>query len=184
LTTTGTPSEGSPVRRGKLIRERLFCQDIPAPPPTVDMRLPDPEPGQSIRQRFSAHSTDAACAGCHSLTDPVGFGFSAYDAIGQYDPALAGESAGELTGTDVDGFFMGVTELAAKLAASETVQACYVRQWFRFAFRRLENPADQPILQAATNAFRGSNLDIREMLMSIVESDAFVVRVRPLEQAP
>ena len=36
------------------------------------------------RQRLSAHTTGKACASCHHLIDPIGFGLEKFDAIGMY----------------------------------------------------------------------------------------------------
>ena len=58
---------------------------------------------------------DPACASCHEKMDYIGFGFEHYDAIGQFRATENGQSidaSGELTGTDVDGWFNGAPELA------------------------------------------------------------------------
>src|SRR6185503_4858148 len=34
------------------------------------------------RKRMAMHATDQSCSGCHSLIDPIGFGFEKFDAIG------------------------------------------------------------------------------------------------------
>src|SRR5262249_7952305 len=69
------PDRSSPVLRGKLVRERFLCQALPPPPPGVNTQLPPPAPGASNREVFAAHDSNAACAGCHKLMDPIGFGF-------------------------------------------------------------------------------------------------------------
>ena len=52
------------------------------------------------RERLAVHATNQTCAGCHSLIDPIGFGFEKFDAIGMrrekhkllFYPSLARES--------------------------------------------------------------------------------------------
>ena len=43
---------------------------------------PDLDPSLTTRQRFAAHTTQASCAACHKLMDPIGLGFENYDGVG------------------------------------------------------------------------------------------------------
>ena len=164
--------------RGKLIRENLFCESLPDPPPDVDLKLPELGEGATTRDLVEAHSSEPACAGCHSLTDPIGFGLEHFDAIGQYRDSENGgivDDAGEIVGTDVAGEFHGVYELTDILAQSEQVEWCVTRQWFRYALGRSEQSADGCSLQEANEAMsRPGNL--RELIVAIVISDAFRYR--------
>ncbi|HEY3593720.1 MAG TPA: DUF1592 domain-containing protein, partial [Polyangiaceae bacterium] len=83
LAINAKPNESWPIYRGKFVREALLCQELPAPPPNIP-KPPDVSPGVSTRQRLSQHETDPSCSGCHSLMDPIGFGFESFDAIGRY----------------------------------------------------------------------------------------------------
>ena len=40
----------SPVKRGKFVRERLLCQEMPSPPATVDVTPPKPDPLLTTRE--------------------------------------------------------------------------------------------------------------------------------------
>ena len=42
-----------------------------------------PAPGLTTRERFAEHAMNP-CATCHRLTDPIGFAFENYDAIGAW----------------------------------------------------------------------------------------------------
>jgi hypothetical protein len=132
LMAHSTSETSSPVHRGKLVRSRFFCQSLPPPPPGINAALPDFVPGQTNRERFSAHSTNAACSGCHRLMDPIGLGFERFDAMGR---TIDADARGEVidTLTSVDGAFDGVPELANKMAADQAVTACVLSQWSRHA---------------------------------------------------
>ncbi|MCA9689946.1 MAG: DUF1588 domain-containing protein, partial [Myxococcales bacterium] len=75
LTTHALPTTSSPIHRGKLVRERLLCQELPPPPPSLDTSPPPVDPDLSTRERYEMHSADPACKGCHERIDPIGFGF-------------------------------------------------------------------------------------------------------------
>ncbi len=76
-------NETAPIRRGKFVLTRMFCQSLPPPPPNVKIVLPAPDPNLTTRERFTAHSANP-CATCHSVMDPIGFGLEEYDAIGAH----------------------------------------------------------------------------------------------------
>lgn len=169
-------NQTSPVHRGKLVRENLLCQLIPPPPPNVDDTPPSPDPNATTRERFEQHRADPACAACHDLIDGLGFGFEHYDGIGAWrerDGAGAVDARGWILGTDVDGAFDGVGELAAKLAASDVVGRCLSKQWFRFAHGRAETREDACTIEAVDAAFAESGRDVKVLIRALVLSDAF-----------
>ncbi|HYJ07484.1 MAG TPA: DUF1585 domain-containing protein, partial [Polyangiaceae bacterium] len=109
----------------------------------------------------------------------LGFGFENYDAIGRYRDRENGtpvDATGELTGTDVDGTFTGAVELAARLAVSKRVQSCYATQWFRFAYGRGEDTGDTCSLATLTARLSSANGDIKELLVALTQTDAFLYR--------
>jgi len=100
LTLTTKPDDTSPTARGLFVREQFLCQHVADPPPGVNTNLPPVTASQPMtnRERMSMHATNKACAGCHNLVDPIGFGFEKFDAIGQRRDRLKltfGETFGE-----------------------------------------------------------------------------------------
>jgi hypothetical protein len=179
LTINAHSNQTSPVHRGLLVRERLLCDVVPPPPPDVMVQAPEPNPDSTARERFAQHSANPACAGCHSLMDPLGFGFENYDALGRFrseENGLAIDASGELTLTDVDGPFSGVVELAGKLAQSQEAHDCYVKQWFRFAYGRGETTGDACSLATLGAQFSLTQGNIKELLVALTQTDAFLYR--------
>ena len=84
LTLTSKPDDTAPTGRGLFVREQFLCQQVPPPPPDVDTNLPPVDEAKPVtnRERLAAHTTNQMCVRCHSLIDPVGFGFEKFDAIG------------------------------------------------------------------------------------------------------
>ena len=171
------PDQTSPVLLGKAIRENFLCQTLPDPPPNVSTNLPAPNQAQTTRQRFAAHEADPVCGSCHRLMDPIGLGFSNYDAIGSFHTMEAGQpidtSGSILAAGDATASFNGVVDLAKRMASSQTVQHCVSLQWVRFALARQEAPEDTCSLATVNAAFDASGHDINALLLSIVSSDAF-----------
>ncbi len=178
-------NQSDPIHRGIFVREGLLCQNLPEPPADVDLIVREPEPGLSTRDRFAEHTANAVCADCHRLIDPIGFGFEAFDGIGRErteDEGVAIDSTGEvLMGGDASGTFDSLRELSDQLADSQTVQQCFATQWFRFALRRAETPADACSLTSVAARFQDSGGRLDELLVGIATSDAFRHRQIPTE---
>jgi hypothetical protein len=176
MTAFASPAGSSPIKRGKLVRVRLLCQDLPDPPANVPPP-PPPQAGVSTRERFAMHTNSAACSGCHHLIDGLGFGLEHYDGIGAYrtmDQGVAVDSSGEVnTTTDIDGPYNGGPALAALLARSSEVRDCAPTQWLRYALARRENDDDTCSLVALREAFANSGGNLRELMVALTQTDAF-----------
>ncbi len=137
LMTHALPNSSSPIHRGKLIRERFLCHELPPPPASMNVSPPPMDPALSTRERYAQHASDGACSSCHDLVDPIGFAFEHFDGDGRWrekDGAHAIDDSGEIVhSVSTDGTFDGVAGLAAKLGASEEVEGCYTTLWTTYA---------------------------------------------------
>lgn len=173
------PDRSSPVLRGKFVREKLLCQTISPPPQNIVITPPSVMPGVSTRQLFSMHATVEPCKSCHSLMDPVGFGFEHYDGIGRWrtlDQGQPVDASGTLTASDVNGSFSGAVDLAHKLAQSQEVSDCMAVEWFRYAMGRGETTDDACSLQSLKQGFTKSQANIRDLLVLVTQTDAFLYK--------
>jgi hypothetical protein len=170
--------ESHPVRRGAAMMRRVFCTDI-TPPPNMDVgEAKAPAPGLTTRERYAEHAAQP-CATCHKMTDPIGFAFENYDAIGAYrttDQGKAVDATGVMEFPSGTVKFENAVDLAQKLPAVKEVQQCMATQWLRYMLRRNEFAGDQASLQAAAAALGRSSNDMREMLVGLITSRAFTHR--------
>ena len=105
LATTSFPNRTSPVKRGGWVLEQVLGEKVPPPPPNVPALEKQDQKTVAqltLRQRTELHRTEAVCANCHKILDPIGFGLENFDAIGRWrnrdDTGGAIEAAGELPG--------------------------------------------------------------------------------------
>ncbi|MCY1076064.1 DUF1592 domain-containing protein [Archangium lansingense] len=181
LATQATPQTSSPIRRGKLVRERLLCQPLPPPPPGLIVQLSPVSEGLPNRQRFQEHSTSPACSSCHQLMDPIGFGFEQFDSVGRFEPKLPSgqpvDASGEvISSSATNGTFTGVDGLQEKLAESPDVHACFSLQWLRFGYG-VSGDDDVCAANQLTETFRKQQLSIPELLISLTQLPRFTLRV-------
>jgi Protein of unknown function (DUF1592)/Protein of unknown function (DUF1588)/Protein of unknown function (DUF1595)/Protein of unknown function (DUF1587)/Protein of unknown function (DUF1585) len=179
LASHAKPNETLPARRGKFVRTKLFCQPVGDPPPGAVAMAPQRTPGMTTRQFFTLIEQQPACGACHTTLDGVGFGLESYDAVGTWRTTDQGspiDASGKLVGTDVDGTYSGGVDLANKVAGSDQVTACIARQVFRFAAGRPDTDADARSLAQLTARFRGAGYDLRELLVALTATDAFLLK--------
>ena len=74
---------------------------------------------------------------------------------------------------DLAGPFNGALELGQRLSQSRAAADCMANQWFRFALGRMEAVDDACSLKAIRQGFEDSGRNVRDLIVSIVKSDAF-----------
>lgn len=180
LSVAGKFGDTSPTQRGIVIRTRLLCQDVPPPPPGVN--VDEPPKGATAAtckyDRYAMHRS-GGCAGCHERLDPVGFGLERFDQAGKYRtaeaarPECAISGQGKLTET---GNFNGPGELSDRLIESGLLERCLVTQVYRFAMGHREKPEDQPYLDTLGKGFKASGFKFDQLLTDLVTTEWFLYR--------
>jgi len=197
LATHALPLSSSPIHRGKLVRERLLCEDLPPPPSNLDTSPPPVDPSKSTRDRYAIHASSQACATCHYKIDPIGFGLEAFDGIGRHrtmdgtHPIVDDGVVNDLESPGDDVAFEGADGLAATLASAAAVERCYVLQQARFGWgyepssctvdalantfvERGATLADAPLALALSPAFRtraGSDNELDSLAVGSFDFD-------------
>jgi hypothetical protein len=156
----------------------MLCGIVPDPPTNVPL-LPEPEPGQSVRERLSAHRDNPACSGCHTLMDPMGLAFENYDGVGLWrdtDNGAEIDVSGEIPTTDVAGPFEGALEFGQRLAASQDARECYLGRYMTYAYGRALDDSDECSRVNAASAFEQAQGNIKELILAVTQTDGFLLR--------
>jgi len=180
MATHANVNQSSPVFRGKFVREQLMCNTLPLPPNDLVIEPPELDPEKTTKEQFEEIGANPACAGCHTLMNPIGFIFENYDGTGQWRDQQNGkdiDATGEVVQTDdIDGVYDGAVELAIALAGSTQVQECVSSQWFRFAYNRTVTSEDSCSVEQLNDVFRASDFNIRALLVALTQTNAFLYR--------
>jgi len=148
------------VLRGKWVLNELLCTDIPPPPEGANTKIAADLTGAvTLRQIMEKHRSDAKCASCHRLMDPIGFGLENYDAIGAYR-AMDGKAHRRRQGGAPrrSGLSGSPTELAKLIAQDPSFPKCATQKLYTYALGRSPelidpNHLDVHTLPTLTNAF-------------------------------
>ena len=150
---------------------------LPPPPPDVDVEIPDDPAGegtpQTMRELLEEHDVNPACATCHHLVDPLGLALEHFDPLGAWradDHGLTIDDSGKYE----DEEFHGMAELVAKLRTDPVVEACMVRQLYRYATGHVEvEEIDGPAIDALATVFADVDGNLSEFVPALVSSAAF-----------
>jgi hypothetical protein len=162
----------SPIHRGVFISRNLLGRALKQPPEAVAPLPADLHAGMTTRERVALQTRPAACQGCHSMINPLGFSLESFDAIGRYrqtekdKPVNATGSYTTESGEIVE--FIGAPELAAFLASSEETQTAFVRQLFHHLVKQPTAAYGPETLKRLQHSFVSNNFNIYELATEIV----------------
>jgi hypothetical protein len=186
LAVHASQSATSPIRRGVYMLKEVLCVELPSPPANVDnspieVTKDDMADGiTTVREATLKRTGNPTCGACHTSINELGFAFEHYDAIGRWQETEVG-SGGAIdatanlshAGDGIDGPVDGAVALSAKLAKSPAVAQCATRKWFEVALRRSPVALDACSVEKV-QAKVAETQSIRELLLAMVESDAFL----------
>jgi hypothetical protein len=184
LTGYATAGTSSPTQRGHLVRTRLLCQNLPAMPADLDTKLKPPAQAESTRAHYGDHMAVQPCRDCHTMMDPVGFGFEHYDGFGRYrdqDNGFQVDATGTIAGmTGGDVTFDGVGQLASYLAGSNDVRQCLVRYWAYYAYGRASWSQDACTYAAVRDDAAAAQFSLESVLRGIIHAPHFSRRLQDM----
>lgn len=182
LTVTSHAARTSPVLRGKWVLQQLLCTDIDPPPPDVNTTLDadaNTVTASTLREQLEQHRSNAVCASCHNLMDPIGLGLENFDAIGAYRTTDAGQPI-DATGTLNGSAFSGAADLRGLIAAQgDAVARCVVKNLYTYAMGRPPSTAADHYDVSTLTALRDdlvASQSLTEVVQGIVKSTPFLQR--------
>ncbi len=188
MLATGSPLS-HPILRGRDVRERIVCEDMPAPPANAMSSAADVDPAASERTKVTAQTEQpgSSCAGCHARINPIGYTLEGYDGLGRLrTEELVFAEDGTVLATwpidatsaprivaDEEATASNGVELSRLVVESEMPQSCFARHYFRFTFSRTEDDAVDgcELEDMRTALLEGAS--IREVLRTLALSPTF-----------
>lgn len=181
LAATSFPNRTSPVKRGVWVLEQVLGEHVPAAPPDVpalDKQDQTAVENLTVRQRTELHRTNAVCANCHQILDPIGFGLEKFDAIGRWrDRDSNGQpidAAGELPGAKR---FSGPKDLKAIIAGRDgDVARNLAERLLAYALGRKLEGYDEIVVDDLMGEIAGDGYRMRAIINGVITSYPFTHR--------
>ena len=190
LTITSHPVRTSPVFRGRWILTNILGTPPPDPPPNVPA-LPDragayADRTPSMRERMAAHRDNPACASCHAMIDPLGFGLERFDPVGRLRDVDEQHLPIDASGVLPDGTaFDDVPGLrSALLARPDRFVGTLTEKLLTYALGRGLEPYDMPTVRAIVRRAADEDYRLSAVVLGIVESLPFRERRTAAADAP
>ncbi len=184
LLVTSVANRTSPVERGKWVLENLLGTPPPLPPPNVPP-LKETEGAQqptSVRQRMEEHRANPVCAACHKIMDPIGFSLENFDLIGSWRANEGGvpiDTQSQLVdGTKLDG---PASLRQALLARSDVFVRTMTEKLLTYGTGRALRYYDMPVVRSIASDAARNNNRFSSLILGVVKSDPFQMRVKQQE---
>ena len=179
LTLTSMANRTSPVLRGKWVMDVI----LGAPPPTPPANVPALKENTSgrkilpVRERLEEHRSNANCAACHRMMDPIGFALENYDADGAWrikDDGFPIDPSGQLfDGAKVNGP-MSLRE--ALLSHSDAFIRNFTGSLLMYGLGRVLDYPDMPVVRSIARGVAQKENRFSAIVMGIVTSAPFQMR--------
>lgn len=181
LAATSLPTRTSPVKRGVWVLEKVLGDHVPSAPPDVpelEKQKEEVVANLTLRERTELHRTNAVCANCHKLLDPIGFGLENFDAIGRWrdrdDNGEAIDASGELPGGKR---FTTPKELKAMIAEHKHAFARnLVERLFAYALCRSLEGYDEIVVDELMLDIEREEYKMQAIITAVVASYPFTHR--------
>jgi hypothetical protein len=169
------------VKRGVWVLEQVLGEQVPPAPPNVPAleKQDSQQVGHlTLRQRTELHRTNAVCANCHRILDPIGFGLENFDAIGRWrDQDESGgpiDAAGELPG---GGKFTSPAELKRLIASRRHELARSLAEKFlAYALGRQLDGYDHIVVDQMLQTLADDDYRMQTLILETLTSYPFLNR--------
>ena len=184
LAATSFPNRTSPVKRGVWVLEQVLGENVPPAPPDVPA-LDKQDQGKvanlTLRQRTELHRTNAVCANCHQLLDPIGFGLENFDAIGRWGNREENGAVIDASGELPDGQrFSSPKELKAIIAKRrDDFSRNFVERLLAYALCRKLEGYDEIVVDTLMQDIAADGYRMPTLISAVVTSFPFTHRRIP-----
>ncbi|SMF68057.1 DUF1588 domain-containing protein [Pseudobacteriovorax antillogorgiicola] len=172
----------SPTSRGMYVIKKLFCEDVPPPPPGLGAFLPDTiDQPVSRKEKMYSHASSESCSGCHILMDPIGLGLENFNAIGEFrsdytrfnhilplgnrpiDISSQLRSNGEIVE------FSTVTELSQIISDDERFTQCLSQRLASYAYSKMSHNMSIEIIDYLNQYLIAKKGDMKQLFLEIAK---------------
>ena len=172
---------------------RVWRRSFDVPPPPMDGSVPpleetaEGESGRVLttRERMEMHRKNPTCNSCHRVIDPIGLALDSFDVTAKF---RARENGMPL---DTRGVFYDGTPVSnpaelsvALLKRPVPLVRTFTENLMAYALGRRVEYYDQPSIRAITKAAQTSDYKISALILGVIKSDAFRMRLADSANQP
>lgn len=185
MLSTSYGDRTSPVLRGNWVLERLMGTPSAPPPPGVetDLSVQSGQVPTTVRARLEQHRANPSCNQCHGVIDPIGLALENFSVTGRWRDrdAQAGEEIDAHTVLPGGIAIEGPVELRRELTRKpEKFVRTFTAKLLMYALGRELEYFDMPQVRAIVDQAAANEYRLFDLVMGVVNSDAFRFQARAL----
>lgn len=166
----------SPIHRGVFLTRNIVGRALKPPPMAQTFKDADFAPNLTMREKVVEMTRPAACQGCHSVINPLGFSLEHYDAVGRFRTRENGKpinAASDYTTDDGEIVKLtGARDVAEFAANSEHAQNGFIEQLFHSIVKQPMLAYGPDVMDRLRKSFVASEFNLQQLLADIAAVSA------------
>ncbi|MBU4459169.1 MAG: DUF1592 domain-containing protein [Verrucomicrobia bacterium] len=176
LTMYAYHKSSSPIHRGVFLTRNVMGRTLKPPPEAIEFKDDRFDPTLSMREKVEQLTKPAACQGCHSIINPLGFSLENFDGVGRFRTSDSGKPVNAVSDYPAtDGGtarFSDARSVAAYAAASPDAQRGFVQHFFHHLVKQPVRAYGPGVLESLRGSFLASGFNMRELAAGIARTAA------------
>lgn len=166
----------SPIHRGVFLTRNIVGRALKPPPMAIQFMDGRFDPSLTMREKVTELTRPAACQGCHTVINPLGFSLEHYDGVGQFrttDNSKPVDATGEYTTTEGKTFrISGARDVAKYAAKSKESHLGFIQQLFHYIVKQPPGAYGPNTLENLRRSFAANDFNIQKLIVEIATISA------------
>lgn len=172
LSTFAYHKSSSPIHRGVFLTRNIIGRALKPPPAAIQFMDGRFDPSLTMREKVTELTSPAACMGCHTIINPLGFSLEHFDAVGRFrteDNKKPVDASSDFPTIDGDTIRInGARDVANYAVTSPEAHRGFVRQLFQHMIKQPVQAYGPDRLESLRAAFEKSDFNIQRLVADIV----------------
>ena len=161
----------SPIHRGVFLTRNIIGRGLKPPPQAIQFMDGRFDPSLTMREKVTELTSPAACMGCHSIINPLGFSLEHFDGVGRFrttDNSKPVNAISDFTTSDGDTIKLtGARDVAEYAINSPEAPRGFTRQVFQHIAKQPVQAYGPETLQTLAEEFSKTEFNIQKLVARI-----------------
>ena len=161
----------SPIHRGVFITRNIVGRALKPPPAAIEFMDDRFDPSLTMREKVTELTRPAACMGCHSTINPLGFSLEHYDAVGRWRTMDNNKAVNATSDFQTfDGRMIkltGARDVAEYAAENPEAHRAFIRQLFNYMTKQPVDAYGKETHEKLRASFAASQYNVQSLLVEI-----------------
>jgi hypothetical protein len=161
----------SPIHRGVFLTRNIIGRALKPPPMAIQFMDGRFDPSLTMREKVTELTSPAACQGCHTIINPLGFSLEHFDGVGRFrttDNNKPVNAVSDFVSDDGDTIrFSGARDVAEYAIGSAEAHRGFTRQLFQHLAKQPAGAYGAETLEKLRESFAASGFNIQKLIAEI-----------------